>query len=58
MEMATGMGLTCTNCGDGYFFIVYSLFLGHDDQETRLELLRCMTCGELRNERFETIREN
>jgi uncharacterized Zn finger protein len=47
----------CKNCGDAYAFVLYDLSMGRiEGQHTNFELLKCMSCGQIRTEKFETIR--
>lgn len=56
METETDRELICTNCGNEYFYISYNLTIGSRENETQFELLKCMNCGQLRTEKFETTR--
>ena len=49
--------LICTNCGDNCFVVLYDLAMGSiEDTQTNFELLKCMNCGQLQNQKFETTR--
>lgn len=53
--MKKDMELIC-NCGNDSFVVLYDLRMGHADTETNWELLKCLDCGIIRTEKFETIR--
>lgn len=57
MEQTNQKDLICINCGNEYFFVLYDLSIGHGEQDTQFELLKCMDCGTLKNTQFDKTRE-
>jgi hypothetical protein len=56
--MSTGLDSLCSNCGSDLFYIAYNLTIGSHDAATQFELLKCTTCGQLKNNSFETTRDS
>ena len=47
----------CKNCGGDYSYVLYDLSMGRiEGRQTNFELLKCMCCGQIRTEKFETTR--
>ena len=54
--MSQEIGLICNNCNNDTFCVLYDMHMGHDGKDTQFELLKCLNCGQLQNQKFETIR--